>query len=66
MANPPEPPVELEDQPGRDVELVGADPAPTDPEGIASASRSCLVIMALGVIIVLLICVSTAVRLIWG
>ncbi|MGI8644664.1 MAG: hypothetical protein ACR2LS_11200 [Thermomicrobiales bacterium] len=41
-------------------------PAATDPQGIASASRSCLVILALGVVIILLICVSTTIRLIWG
>lgn len=41
-------------------------PDQTDPQGIASASRSCLVILALGVVIILLICVSTAIRLIWG
>jgi hypothetical protein len=41
-------------------------PGLTDPDGIASASRSCLVILALGVVIILLICVSTAIRLIWG
>lgn len=39
---------------------------PTDPQGIASASRSCLVILALVAVILLVICVSTAIRLVTG
>jgi hypothetical protein len=38
----------------------------TDAQGIASASRSCLVILALVAAIVLVICLSTAIRLVTG
>lgn len=40
--------------------------SPSDPQGIASASRSCLVILALVAVILLVICVSTAIRLVTG
>lgn len=56
------PPPDVDGQPPANVPPL----ASSDPEGIASASRSCLVILALGVVIFLLICVSTAIRLIWG
>ena len=59
----------------RDTELVGEDadrangtpiPAsPVAPADIGSASRSCLVILILGAAIVLLVCASLAVRLVF-
>ena len=52
--------------PADGVEAAPDGPGVADPEGIASASRSCLVILALGIVIVLIVCVSTAIRLIWG
>ena len=41
----------------------GAPPISVDPQGIGSASRSCLVILTLLVALVLILCVSGVVRL---
>ena len=44
---------------------VETDVSPLSPQEIGSASRSCLVILALAVVIVLLICVSWLARLLF-
>ncbi len=40
----------------------GGPTAPSDPQGIGSASRSCLVILTLLIALVLILCVSAVVR----
>lgn len=47
--------------PGPDGEPV----TPRDPEGIGSASRSCLVILTLLIALVLILCVSAVVRVVF-
>lgn len=61
---PPTPPANTEQSDDAEPR-VDTEVSPLSPQEIGSASRSCLVILALAAIIVLLICVSWLARLLF-